>query len=221
MLSSAILQIIAMICMLIDHVGAYLVGDFWLMRMIGRLAMPIFVFGLVEGFIHTSSRLKYFIRIAIFAIITEVVLYFLQQNMGQSLTHNILFNFLLAFIVLICIEKSKWCLFFVPILAGLATYLRIDYGWAVIVLAIGFYFTLKYCKKQSSRYQIGILLSLCVTNGLLALIDNNLFQLLAIFTAIPLILYSGKKGKRLPKNLSYSFYPAHLLLILIIRLLFY
>lgn len=189
------------------------------MRLIGRLAMPIFVFGLVEGFIHTSSRTKYFIRLAIFAIITELVLYFLQQHVEQALTHNILFNFLLAFLALMCVEKNKYLLILVPIMAGLAEYLRIDYGWAVIVLAIGFYLTLKFCEKQSKNYTLGILFSLCVTNGLLALVDNNLWQLIAIFAAVPLILYSGKKGRRLPKYVSYSFYPAHLLLILVIKLL--
>lgn len=221
MLSSAVLQIIAMLCMLIDHVGAYLMNDFWLFRVIGRLAMPLFVFGLAEGFIHTSSRKKYFVRIAICALITEVVLYFLQQNVGYTLWHNILLNFVLAFISLICVEKRNALLIFVPIMAGFAEYLKLDYGWAVIVLAIGFYLTLKYTKKRSVLYFAGIATSLLLTNALLVVIGKTLPQMFAVLAFIPLMFYDGKKGHRLPKWFGYAFYPAHLFLILIIRLLFY
>ena len=43
----------------------------------------------------------------------------------------------------------------------------------------------------------------------------------AIAAIVPLALYDGKKGKRLPKYAGYIFYPAHLAVILVIRLLFY
>ena len=209
-----------MISMLIDHIGAFLFGNFWPMRIIGRIAMPLFVFGLVEGFIHTSSRKKYFLRIAVCAIVTEIVLYFLQRNMGKNWGYNILFNFMLTFGVLWMVEKRKFMIL-LPIVIGFAEYLRLDYGWAVPVLAIGFYLTLKYCKKKSLSYCFGIMISLLVTNGGLSLISGNCWQLFAAIDFFPLVSYNGKKGHRLPKYATYAFYPLHLLLILVIRLLFY
>ena len=58
MLTSAGLQLIALITMLIDHIGAFLMGDDIVMRLIGRIAMPLFCFMLAEGFLHTKSRKK-------------------------------------------------------------------------------------------------------------------------------------------------------------------
>ncbi len=219
MVSSAMLQILAMICMLIDHVGAYLVDNFWLMRVIGRIAMPLFVFGLTEGFIHTKSRKNYFLRILGAALVTEVVLYFLQQVTGSSGWHNILFNFLLAFIALLCAEKSGLLRYMIPLLALLATCCKLDYGWAVVALAVCFYAILKHCQKGSMRYVMLLLISLLAVNLLLAAINNTPLQIYAVLATIPLAFYRGKKGRRLPKYIGYAFYPAHLLLILIIRLL--
>ena len=221
MLSSAVLQIIAMICMLIDHVGFYLMDNFLPMRVIGRIAMPLFVFGLAEGFIHTKSRKKYFLRILSTALVTEVVLYFLQQVAGGNGWHNILFNFMLAFIALLCAEKGGLLLYMIPLLALFAECLKLDYGWAVVALAVCFYLILRHCKKGGARYVIFLLLSLLAVNLLLVVVNNTPPQIYAILATIPLALYRGKKGRRLPKYIGYAFYPAHLLLILVIRLLFY
>ena len=60
MLSSSALQWIALITMTIDHIGFLLFPKLTILRVIGRIAMPIFVFCLAEGFIHTKSRQKYF-----------------------------------------------------------------------------------------------------------------------------------------------------------------
>ena len=66
------LKIIALSTMIIDHMGAvfphYLGLEF---RVVGRLAFPIFVFLLAEGFRHTSSPRKFLMRLGIFAIISE------------------------------------------------------------------------------------------------------------------------------------------------------
>ena len=70
------LKLIAIITMLIDHIAAVLIPSdtmLWLvMRCIGRLAFPIFVFLLVEGFHHTRDVKKYLLRLGAFALISEV-----------------------------------------------------------------------------------------------------------------------------------------------------
>lgn len=85
-LSGSMLKVIAVTTMLIDHVASYLIPQKWvlftvfgydvrlyrLMRNLGRWAFPIFAVLLIEGFLHTHSRLKYGISLAAFALISEI-----------------------------------------------------------------------------------------------------------------------------------------------------
>ena len=71
-MTAFILKIIALTTMIIDHMGAAFPQYFGLeFRVIGRVAFPIFVFLLAEGFRHTSSPRKFLMRLGIFAIISE------------------------------------------------------------------------------------------------------------------------------------------------------
>lgn len=111
------LKLIAIITMFIDHTGAVLVerylatlsttdpgyGGFnaldLLLRSIGRIAFPIFIFCLVQGFCHTRNKLKYFIRLVLFALIAEIPF---NLAFAGSLTNfnyqNVFFTLLLGFL---------------------------------------------------------------------------------------------------------------------------
>ena len=77
-MSTFALKTLAIIAMLIDHIGAVFISPYTqpelhlLFRGIGRLAMPIFVFLVVEGYYHTRNVKKYLKRMAIFALISEI-----------------------------------------------------------------------------------------------------------------------------------------------------
>lgn len=66
------LKIIAIVTMLIDHTAAVLLHNNMIMRAIGRIAFPIFIFLLIEGAIHTKSKLKYALRLSLFALLSEI-----------------------------------------------------------------------------------------------------------------------------------------------------
>lgn len=72
-LTSSGLKIIAIVTMLIDHIGLVLFPELFILRLIGRLAFPpIFAFLLVEGFFHTKDVKKYMVRLGMYALISEV-----------------------------------------------------------------------------------------------------------------------------------------------------
>ena len=222
-MTSAALQIIAILCMTIDHVGLYLLGSPDWMRAIGRIAMPLFAFGIVEGFIHTKSRPKYLLRIAICAVIAEIPYMLLSQNMHLEISHNILFGFILGFLAMLCLEKKGYWLIFTPFLVIAASGLRIDYGFAVVLLIMAFYQCRTKFKKKKYKhlYYPTLAASTALILGIRAAVAEWLLQLWSIAAVIPLMLYNGKKGHRLPKYAGYIFFPAHLFIILAIRLLFY
>ena len=71
-MTSFTLKLIAIITMFIDHFGYAIMGQFSFFNLFGRLAFPIFAFQISEGFIHTKSVKKYFFRLIIFALISQI-----------------------------------------------------------------------------------------------------------------------------------------------------
>lgn len=79
-MSSFTLKMIAIISMLIDHIGVIFIPNddpkyqmlYLIFRCIGRLAFPIFCFLIVEGFYHTRDVKRYLTRLGIFALISEI-----------------------------------------------------------------------------------------------------------------------------------------------------
>lgn len=71
-MTSFTLKIIALISMFCDHFGDAFVKHFSFLNLIGRIAFPIFAFQISEGFLHTKNIKKYFFRLGIFALISQI-----------------------------------------------------------------------------------------------------------------------------------------------------
>lgn len=96
-LSGSALKVIAVLSMVIDHSAYYLMEHgtllYEVMRCFGRIAFPVFAFLIAEGFRHTRNRMKYFLRLLGFAVVSEVPWYLLN---GADGTHNVLFTLALG-----------------------------------------------------------------------------------------------------------------------------
>ena len=68
-MSTFALKLTALVLMLLDHIGYYLVpplsspGLYLLLRTLGRGAYPLFLFCFAQGYAHTRSRKKYLLRL--------------------------------------------------------------------------------------------------------------------------------------------------------------
>ncbi len=100
-----VLKLIALVTMLIDHVGYMFFEDMRIFRTIGRIAFPIFAYQLAMGFRHTSNRVRYLGRLVIFSIISYFPYIYFDPNLEKNpLTFSIMFQLLLGFIMLQCLE---------------------------------------------------------------------------------------------------------------------
>ncbi len=86
-LTSNALKIIACVTMLLDHVGAYLFPDIFVLRVIGRVAFPVFAFFIAEGCRYTRNKAKRFFIMFGLGMLFETVYiaYNAWSLMGRSI----------------------------------------------------------------------------------------------------------------------------------------
>ena len=226
------LKLIAVVSMLCDHAAIrllayglipalYAVGEdalaerwnqvFWILRSAGRMAFPIYVFLLTEGFCHTRNRRRYALRLGVFALISEIPFDLLVYGkIWDTHSQNVFFTLFIGLMVMWGFQavenqerfaKFKKVIFDAGILAAgilAAEFLNTDYagiGVACIVLL--------YVFRKKKSYQ---LLAGCIGFS---------WELTAPLAFIPIAFYNGKRGLSL-KYFFYIFYPAHLLILYII-----
>ena len=210
--SSAVLKYIAMVTMLIDHIGAsgliFLMFNiavsmrlYYISRMIGRVAFPIYLFLLVEGFVHTKNIKKYIIRLTLFAILSEVPFDMAFWGGFVNMQHqNVMWSLLICVIMLCGIKKyPDFSVIFVGMGCFAAWIIKSDYE-SIGPLAVG----CMYLFRERAVYK----------NVATAIIFS--FEPPALFSLIPMNMYNGEKGKSL-KYLFYFFYPVHLLALVLIK----
>ncbi len=217
------LKLIAIITMLIDHVGLGVVGRlmmtnpglydcYRIMRGVGRIAFPIFVFLLVEGLHNTRNIKKYALRLGIFALISEIpfdlafhakILEFTYQNVFFTLFMGLLVIWVMDNAVRVVENKVFRILLMTAAFvtgAVAAELLRTDYG-AMGILCIA----VIYLFSRNRRLQ---LIAGCIA---------FLWEAEALFAFIPIAFYNGRRGWKL-KYIFYVFYPLHLFLIYLVCL---
>ena len=82
-LSGTALKLIALVLMVLDHIHYFFgftgVIPEWF-SMLGRLAAPLFLFCLVEGFTHTHDRKRYFLKVYLLSIVMNGLLFFMAYG---------------------------------------------------------------------------------------------------------------------------------------------
>ena len=125
-LTAAVLHIIAMTLMLMDHLWATLLPAKEWLTCAGRVAFPIFAFMAVEGYFHTRSFKKYILRMLLFAVLSEIPFDLMYGGTWFYPVHqNVLWTFLLSLLGVWLMEQVRkkgktWMYLLVCVLVVLA-----------------------------------------------------------------------------------------------------
>lgn len=236
-MSGMMLKILAMITMLIDHIGYLFYPQQEVFRYIGRLAFPIFCFLMVEGFFHTKNLRAYLLRMGIFAVISEIPFDLAFYNQVVRIDRNNVFltlclGLLVMYVTQMCYQKtgSKNYGMFACVLGMIAAeLLHTDYGAVGILLIYVFYLSWEgrnLGQKRGEKLKITMLMFLFA--GFLFLIQDPI-QKYALLAFFPILAYTGKETgriwerwnlqryKKIIQYACYVFYPSHLLILSFIQ----
>jgi hypothetical protein len=211
------LKIIAMVTMAIDHIAFYFLPysstSYIIMRMIGRLAFPIFAYYIAMGYKNTSDLNRYILRMGIFALIAQIPFYFFVHKIFYL---NVMFTFTFALIMLKLFEKKNYLWF---ALIFLADFLKMDYGAYGLIMVLIFHV---FSEEKIKMYVYLLILTL-VYNSLDVLqygaFNIRMYTQVLCVMALPLI-YTDFPPIRINKYISYLFYPVHIGIIVLVGYLF-
>ncbi len=224
-LDGSTLKYIAIITMLIDHIGAILVAPmvyqtsvfeangvylfYKLLRNIGRIAFPIFCFFLVEGFSYTSNVKNYAKRLFLFALLSEIPFDLGFYNTFWTIQgQNVFFTLFIGLCAMVLLKEAQekiasptkltvMRLIIVIVACLIALFLKTDYDMKGILSIVVLYL---YRSKENRLIQ------------LIAGAITFLWEPYALIAFVLLYFYSEKRGKQ-PKYLFYGFYPIHILIL--------
>lgn len=216
-INAELLKLIAVITMFIDHFGYYFYDFlnptiYTICRNIGRIAMPIFVYSLVQGFFYTKNFKKYFTRITLVAIITQIIFISLKllnlnvvafKNYTTNIYEmgNILFSFSICLILMYIIhnkilvqkwDKNKNLLLKIFIVLGIMSiyaFIPIDYDYTVPILALMFYMLEKFkitimLNRQSGAFNIQNVFSKSISEEKIKYTYKVLLGVIILFVVI-------------------------------------
>lgn len=203
---SDILKIIAIISMLIDHVGYTFFPQYILFRIIGRLAFPIFAYQIAQGYVCTMDKSKYRIRIWMFAAISQAPF----SLLFHTTTLNVLVTLGLALFVIDNYHQKRYLLMAPAML--ISFFVPMDYGLFGVLMALAFY-ALKDNKGILAAAQILLIIIFTRFNGWPVEYYAVIGSFLVIFLPVQYFKVT------IPKYFFYWFYPVHLTILYILKLI--
>ncbi len=234
------LKIIAAVTMFIDHAGLLLFpAEHW-MRIVGRIAYPLFAWSIAEGFRYTRNRMRYFLQIFLLGVGCQIV-YTIAEG---ELYFGILLTFSFSIAIMGALRETKaaflgentafgdWLggrgvtenlrrvltsgLLFGSLLVAAVTTItiKVDYGFCGILVPVFSYLPDKpLWRKISCGVMLGALSAVQWSLG-----DTT--QIWCFLAMIPLMLYNGKPGRYRMKWFFYIFYPVHMAFLYLLSVVF-
>lgn len=199
---SNFIKLVALCAMLLDHIGAFLCPSLVALRLIGRIAFPIFAYQLTIGYAMASNKKEYFAHLLGFGLIAQIPYCFLAEEFQL----NILFALALGVFAFWALEQKKYYCFFLIV----PPFFFLKYSvYGLSVLLIFYIF-------KNKLVQFALFAPATFLYALYLSQPIQIFSLFAfLFIARPFLEI------RLPRRFFYVFFPAHLSVILLIRIVFF
>lgn len=229
-LNRDVIKYIAMTAMLLNHIAnIFLVpGTLWyeVLVDIGYFTAITMCYFLVEGFRYTHSRKQYALRLFGFGVISQVPfsMAFAQNGILEFQDFNMMFTLFLCFCILLCIETIR-NRFLRGVLIVLLIFGSLFCDWAL--LAPVFTLLFAWAGGNRTRQKAAFGAAALLYGGMAGLGSGQVWE--AVGCAVPILvsafvilyLYNGRRaarGRTFYKWFFYAFYPAHLLVLGLLRL---
>jgi len=191
--------------MVIDHVGLLFFPHIIIFRIIGRLALPIFAYAIVQGYQYTSDLNRYMKRLLVLAVISQIP-YMLVAGVSYL---NTVFTLLLGLMLVDSYEKKNYILTFLIILFPLI--IEVDYSIYGLLLMLSFHVFKKPIRAFSVQAYLNIMWAYF----------SSVIQIFSLVGSL-LSLFEEKLLPKIKMNkyLFYAFYPIHLMILYLIKIIF-
>ena len=227
------IKYIAIAAMLTDHIAAFFLTPetnsalavlYIIMRTVGRIAGPVMLYFLVEGYIHTSSRMKYGLRLLCFGIISQIPYSLARYGRVSTESLNVIITLFMSFLMLAATDRIKN-----QILKGITVFIFILLtafsDWGIIGPLMVWFFYISRDDRISQIKAYMVIVSIYLASTIAFIIQNSqrwyegICQM-GLLLVIPIIIaYNGAPGKRtlVSKWLFYIFYPLHFLFVFCVK----
>ena len=238
--SDDMLKLVAVFTMLLDHAASGILeyylqyvplnNDVWELlyrinsdlRVIGRIAFPLFCFLLIHGFMHTYSRLKYAGNLLLFALLSELPFDFLFYD-GIDFAHqNVFWTLLIGLLMIWALEAVN------QTNIKMSMVLNTDYAWTGVLLILGLYLFRKKKGLQCTIPFVVFFIARVFRNvelgyysfGIQVIRETFKLYWSIVISAFMIWRCNGKRYIGKDKYFFYAFYPVHIAIIYLIRVLF-
>ena len=233
-----LLKLVAMITMLIDHTGKMFFSQYGVMRIIGRMAFPIYAYCIAVGCVYSRNRLKYLNRIVLTGLVSQpfyamalahttprmFAVAFADNPLGAIVnfyvqswqTPSIMFTLALGLLAIWAIRDRQWVCALALALIVWKLNGAINYGWKGVALIALFYLFIR-------RWWLSlpVVLAYMLWWGL----QGGGYQLFGVrfgiqmfaLMALPLIYIPTFSRLKIGKWVFYLFYPAHLIGMMLVE----
>ena len=233
-----LLKFVAMFCMLVDHTGKMFFSQHQIMRIVGRLAFPIFAYCIAVGGVYSKNRMRYLSRIMLVGLVSQP---FYAMALNHTVTSmfrirfadnpvravfnfyvqswavpNIMLTLALGLLIIWSLREGEYVAALAVMLVTWKIQSSVNYGWRGVALIVLFYLFIEYW-WLSLPAVFAFMAWWGMTGAGFTLFGIRFGIQMFALLALPLIYIPTRSRIRINKWVFYMFYPAHLIGIILIR----